>query len=244
MAKNSTLEQQLKELDRLRAKGVITDAEHETRRSAVLADPLGATAPQASGGGAKGFFKFGFFGCFGVLGAIVAVVIVIALIAAAGSSGDGDTQASGVPGAVGTNKGDVHVALAAGISGEIAPDGNKEKRTKVTILQVVDGVESTNQFSRPAAGKKWWGVEVQVENVGTKEVSSLDWKLRDSNDFEHDRTFVISGPGESLEIFYNLTPGAKQKGWVFFEIDADATAKWLRADPNPFLKNDLYFNVE
>lgn len=240
MAKKRSLEDQLKELDRLRERGVLTDAEHEARRAAVLSTP--DVAVKDSGSSAKGFFKFGFFGCLGVFGAIVALVVVIALIAAA-SGGDDDDPGSQA-GVVGTNRGDVHVPLAAGSAGEIAPDGNKERRTRVTILQVADNVESTNPFLQPAEGKKWWGIEVEVENVGTKEVTSLDWKLRDSEDFEHDRAIATGAAGEELEFFYNLTPGARQRGWVYFEIGADVTAKWVRADPNPFLKNDLYFDSE
>ncbi len=242
MAKNRSLEDQLKEIDRLRDRGVLTDAEHESRRAAVLNAP-GAPAKEG-GSAAKGFFKFGFFGCLGIIGAFVALGILIVIIAVAAGGGDDGGSPAGQPGAVGTNKGDVHVPLAAGTAGEIAPEGNGGNRTKVTILQVVDNVPSTNSFLQPAEGKKWWGIEVEVENVGTKEVTSLDWKLRDSQDFEHDRAIITGAAGEDLEVLYNLTPGARQRGWVYFEIAMDATPKWVRADPNPFLKNDLYFDAE
>lgn len=241
MAKNRSLEDQLKEIDRLHQRGILTDEEHQARRAAVLSTT--GTPASEGGSGAKGFFKFGLIGCLGVIGAFVALGIVVAIIAAAAGGGD-DGSPGGQAGVVGTNKGDVHVALVAGSTGEIAPEGNGERRTRVIILQVVDNVESTNQFLQPADGKKWWGIEVEVQNVGTKEVTSLDWKLRTSDDFEHDRAVATGAPGEELEFFYNLTPGAKQRGWVYFEIDAKATAKWVRADPNPFLKNDLYFDAE
>ena len=141
--------------------------------------------------------------------------------------------------------GDVRVALAINASGEIAPQGNDKKRLRVTILQISDDIHSTNQFSKPAAGKKWWGIEVVVQNVGSEEATSLDWNLRDSKDFEHDLAFlVIDGPGTALDPFYRLTPGGKKQGWVYFEFDADAQPKWVRADPNPFLKNDLYFDAK
>lgn len=242
VAKKSALEQQLEQLDQLKKRGALTDAEYESRRQAIIVSaPITAQVQPKSGAG--GIFKFGFFGCLGVIGAFVALIVVIAIIAAAGSSGsdDGDTPAQ--PGETGTNKGDVHVAFAANSSGEIAPDGNKEKRTKVTILQSSD-IASNNQFLKPNAGMKWYGIEVVVENTGTKEVSSLDWKLRDSKDGEHDREIVVGGVGKDLDGVFNLTPGGKTQGWIYFEIPVDATPKWLRADPNVFLKNDLYFDVK
>ncbi|MCK6564371.1 MAG: DUF4352 domain-containing protein [Dehalococcoidia bacterium] len=240
MAK-SQLEQQLRELDQLKRRGVITGEEYETRRAVVLAsanDP----APARGGGGGKGFFKWSAFGCLGILGLLV-VVAIAGAVAGSGDDEGGSSGATGTPGAVGTNKGDVHVALEAGASGEIAPDGNPGKRVKVTIIQVADGVKSSNQFERPAEGKKWWGVEVVVQNVGTKEVTALDWKLRDTNDGEHSTALVFSA-GEHLQALYDLTPGGKTQGWVYFEIPEAASAKWLRADPNMFLKNDLYFDAK
>lgn len=232
MAKKTELEKRLEEVDALHRKGVISDEEHQARRAAVLASP----AVQQQATGKKGFPIFR-VGCLGII-VLVVVVIIIAIVA---NGGGGDDSAQ--PGQVGTNKGDVHVDFAANASGTIAPEGNGNKKQKITILQSADNVTSKNQFAKPAAGKKWWGVEVVIENAGSAEVTSLDWKLRDSKDIEHDDTIVV-GAGETLDMAYTLTPGGKKQGWVYFEIDADATPKWLRADPNPFLKNDLYFDVK
>lgn len=225
MAKPSNIERQLKELDKLQKKGILTEDEYASRRVAIMADT--SEPDRAKRGGA---FRWGFMGCLGIMGAIVAVVAVIVVIAAISSGGD----SSGVA--------DVHVTLAGGSSGAIAAEGNGGKKSKVTILDVKDPATSTNQFEQPAAGKKYVAVNVEVENVGTHEVTSLDWKLRDSKDQEHDEEFA-SGMGQALEPFYNLTPGGKTQGWIVFEIDSDAVIKWVRADPNPFLKNDLYFDA-
>jgi hypothetical protein len=232
VAKKSAVEQRIEELDKLRKKGVVNEEEYGARRAAILAD---TSEPAAKGSGARGIFKWGFFGCLGMLGGLVAVVVVLVVIIAVAAGGS-DSESG--------PDGDVHVALAVNANGDIAAAGNGDKRSKVTILQVADEVTSSNQFSQPAEGKKWWGVEVVVENVGSKQVSSLDWKLRDSKDMEHNEAFVV-GAGEGLEVAYHdLNPGGKVQGWVYFEIDADATPKWLRADPNPFLSNDLYFDVQ
>lgn len=240
MAKKSDTERRLEEASNLHARGVISDDEYAARRASIIAADNPAMSVKSGG---RGVFKGGFFGCLGVIAAIVAVIVVIGIVAAipAGSGGDDATPAA--PGQVGTNKGDVHVTFAANASGTIAPEGNGNKRSKVTILQSEDSVKSTNEFVKPPAGKKWWGVKVEVENVGTAEVTSLDWKLRDSKDAEHDLAIVVLAD-DRLDPLYTLTPGGKKQGWIYFEIDTDASPKWLRADPNPFLKNDLYFDFK
>jgi|GEM_PF-1677325 len=234
MAKQSVTGQLLDELDKLVEKGRITPEEYQARRAAILANPVAPAAPEKKGGG---IFKWGFLGCLGIFAGIGIIGVLFIVIIAAALSGAADDEPD--------SGGDVHVALAAGASGEIAPEGNGSKKSKVTILQFVDNVQSTNQFLTPAEGKKWVGFEVLIENVGSKQVTSLDWTLRDSKDQEHERAFVVSATGSQVDVVYSdLTPGGKKQGWVYFEIDADATVKWLRADPNPFLAHDLYFDAQ
>jgi hypothetical protein len=243
MAKKTELETQLDQLEKLRTKGTLTDEEYQARRQAIVASTSATIRVKEGGSGARGIFKWGFFGCMGMMAAIIAVIVVIAIAVSAAGSDEKDASAA-KPGQVGTNKGDVHVPFAANASGEIAPDGNGNKKIKVTILQTADNIVSKNEFSNPAAGMKWWGVEVVVEDAGTAEVTSPDWKLRDTKDGEHDEAFVVDGPGPSLDPIFTLTPGGKKQGWVYFEIPADVGPKWLRADPNMFLKNDLYFDAQ
>ena len=233
MAKKSDLERQLEELEKLKAKGIVNEEEYQARRTAILSSTA-AAAPKGGGAG-KGILKFGAFGCIGAFAAIGVVVIgLIVIIAAAVSSSADDEPDMG---------GDVHVPLAVGSSGTIAPEGNGSKKQKVTILQIVDDAQPDNGFGRPGPGKKYWAMEVEVENLGTKEVSSLDWKIRDTNDVETDRSYFVDIDPQ-LESYSDLTPGGKVRGWVVFEISADAQPKWVRADPNPFLAHDLYFDAQ
>lgn len=236
MAKRTVTEQLLDELDKLQASGRLTPEEYETRRAAIISGAVQPPPLEKKGGGG-GIFKWGALGCLGIFAAIgIFVIIVFVAIGAALNDAADKAADSG---------GDVHVTLADGASGQIAPEGNGSKMSRVTILKFVDNVQSTNQFIQPAAGKKWVGFEVVIENVGTKQVNSLDWTLRDTKDQEHDRQFFTGGQGENVDIIYSdLTPGGKKQGWVYFEIDADASVKWLRADPNPFLADDLYFDAQ
>jgi hypothetical protein len=230
LAKSRT-EQQLQELDKLVRGGRITEEEYNLRRQAILSDTSVAPAK----GGRGGIFKWGALGCLGIFAAIGIgiVVIVVVIIAAIGSSADTADDSGG----------DVRVALAPGAVGEISPENQGSRKLRVTILQVVDGASSENQFLSPEEGKKYWAVEVEVENIGSAEVSSPSWKLRDTTDIEHERTF-FADVGENLETSFSLTPGGKLRGWVVFEIAVDASPRWLRADPNVILSDDLYFDAE
>ena len=127
MAKNN-LERQLKDLDALKQRGVITDEEHVVRRAALLANPESTVAVKEGGSPAKGIFKWGFFGCLGILGAFGAfIIILIVIIAAAAGGSDSSDEGS-----------DVHVALAEGASGVIFPERLDEKKTRVTIVRVLE----------------------------------------------------------------------------------------------------------
>lgn len=234
MAKKSATEQLLDEIDDLAAKGRLTPAEYEARRAAIVGGSVQSLPAEKKGG--SGIFKWGMFGCLGIF-AVIGIVVVVVIVAIAGAVNNAADKEE-------DSGGDVHVALTNGASGEIAPQGNGSKKSRVTILQFVDNVQSDNQFLTPAEGKKWVGFEVVIENTGSKQVTSLGWTLRDSKQLEHEREFVVSAQGSQVDIIYSdLTPGGKKQGWLYFELDADASVAWLRADPNPFLAHDLYFDA-
>lgn len=234
MAKKSEIERQLDDLDDLHAKGRITDQEYGIRRSAIM-----ASSPSVASGNSRrgGIFKWGLFGCLGILAVIgVVFIALIAILGAALESADDDAPDSG---------GDVRVALKVGAVGVIAPEGNGSKQSRVQILQIVDGVPSENQFIQPGPGRKWIGFEVVIENVGTKQVTSLDWTLRDSANLEHRREPWTGASDSALDLAYvDLSPGGRKQGWIYFEVDQAASVQWLRADPNWLLADDLYFDAQ
>lgn len=234
MAKSPT-EKLLQELDQLRARGLVTDEEYAARRQAIISGQVQLPAEKSGGG----FLKKVGIGC----GALIGVFIVIMVIAAA--AGGGSDSGSGGSSSSASKSADVRVTLAEGAVGEVAPEGNEARKSRVTIVRIMDPVVSTNQFSQPKAGMRWVGFEVIHENIGTREISSLTWKLRDTNDNEHAQDVmgpVVDMP--DLEPFYaDLTPGGKKQGWIYFQVPEGAGVKWLRADPNTFLKGDLYFEA-
>ncbi|MGE0602120.1 MAG: DUF4352 domain-containing protein [Dehalococcoidia bacterium] len=236
MADVTDTERLLDELERLKTRGRITENEYAARRAAILAGTIQAPAPAKSSGGG-GIFKWGVLGCLGMFAAVGILVFLVLVVLGLAVTNSRDTESD--------SGGDVHVALATGSSGEIAPERNGSKQQRVTILQIANDVSSVTPLLVPAAGKRWVGFEVLVENIGSKQVNSMDWTLRDSKDIEHDRRYFTGASGTEVDIGYNdLSPGGKKQGWVYFEIDADASVKWLRADPNPFLAYDLYFAAQ
>jgi hypothetical protein len=129
------------------------------RLELALRSSGGAAQPVAVKKGG-GIGRFALIGCGGLL---ALAVIAIALVAVAGG-GDDDESAgtSGSQSQAGTSRGDVHVPLAVGASGEIAPDGNNDRRSKVIVLEIQDNARSTNQFSQPPAGKRYYALQIEV----------------------------------------------------------------------------------
>lgn len=65
---------------------------------------------------------------------------------------------------------------------------------KLTIDEITDPANSTNQFESPAAGKHYIRIALTIENVGTWETTGADFILRTADGFEFKQTFV-SGVG-------------------------------------------------
>ena len=106
----ASLERDLRELDALRNRGVITPEEYEVRRAALMAAP--PAPPRPRGNVVLEVFKWGSVGCLVVIGVgfLVSVLLVIAIVAAISNSED-QTADSGA---------DIRVTLSEGVSGEVA----------------------------------------------------------------------------------------------------------------------------
>jgi hypothetical protein len=165
--------------------------------------------------------------------AFVALVIVIA----AAGSGE-DAERVGTAGDVPRSEGSPTTAAGAAPSsagstfkvGEIVRKGSLE----AAVLSVDPNVAPTNQFLRPAAGKKIVSVELQVKNTGTKSAqlsSLLQFKLRDSTNAQYDISLLGKEPrfpeGE-------LSPGTTNRGFVSFEVPTAATGLQFAFDANIF----------
>lgn len=222
-----SLEDRLKELDKLKGKGTITEEEFQTRRSAILSD----TSPPGQRRG--GIFKWGLLGCLGIFAAVGVIVVgVIVLIIVALGSAASDLS----------NLEDTRVAFADGTSGTVETAG--DVMNKVTIDMIIDPATSNNQFEQPAAGCRYMVVSVTIENVGESETTGGDFTLRTTDGFEYDNTFVSGVGASDWNTYKGLTSGGKTIAVLAFEIPEGATVEWLKFDPNPFAGGDLYFDGE
>ena len=227
----ASLERDLRELDALRNRGVITPEEYEVRRAALMAAP--PAPPRPRGNVVLEVFKWGSVGCLVVIGVgfLVSVLLVIAIVAAISNSED-QTADSGA---------DIRVTLSEGVSGEVSPEGQGRSRQRVTILEIADATETPNVFQAPRNGFRFWGARVRIENIGERQTRTIDWALRTTDGIEYDRLFAT---GDHQDLVYNdLSPGSAREGWVYFEIPVDAAIDWLRADPARLAAYDLYFDA-
>ena len=93
----------------------------------------------------------------------------------------------------------------------------------------------TNEFVRPAAGKKIVSVELQVKNTGTKSAqlsSLLQFKLRDSTNAQYDVSLIADKEPSFPE--GELSPGTTNRGFVSFEVPTAATGLQFAFDANIF----------
>lgn len=99
----------------------------------------------------------------------------------------------------------------------------------VKVNGVADPQAPANEFSTPAAGNRWVGVDAEVTNgsADPATVSSLAcFKLHDSANREYSET-IASGitpaaPDGQIE------PGGAKRGTLVFEVPQDATGLQLR----------------
>lgn len=191
----------------------------------------------------RGFGKKLGLGCLGLIGLIVGIVIIAAVASGGGDDDDSTTGNTGSTSATkqpGTDSKDRHASLAVNSSGEV--ESLSDRKAKVTINQIQDDAKSSNSFIQPKAGNRYYALQVTVEAVGGKTVSSGSWRLRAKDGFEYDQTFISGLEGESLA-FGDITPGGKRQGWVVFEIPTGAQVQWVRYDENVVVAGDLFFDA-
>jgi len=196
-------------------------------RLASRLQSAGGESPKERGSRAGTIAKYGCLMPLVVVGALVVILVAIVFIAI----GSGDD-----PGGK-----DVRVPLAPGAMGTVTSAG--ETHT-VTVASITDNATSTNSFSQPAQGMRYWVAKVTVENADNDEIYAGDFMLRTSDNSEFRRKFAagLDALGEDYTIVQNLTPGGRTSGIVVFEIPQAVSITFLRYEGNPFAPGDLYFD--
>ncbi|HUF52672.1 MAG TPA: DUF4352 domain-containing protein [Dehalococcoidia bacterium] len=222
----ANLESRLRDLEKLKERGTITDEEYERKRATIIDEDAGR-----KGGGVVGtVLKGGAIGCLSIVGGfilLIVVIVAIIAIAAGGSGGEND---------------DVRVAYSAGSSGTVETAGSVINR--VIIDEIYDPAPADSQLFQPDEGFRCIALDITIENAGERETTGGDFLLRARDGFEYDPEFLkCAGASELNLLLQSLTSGGRTNGTIAFHVPLDAEVDWLKFDPNTFAKGDLYFDA-
>lgn len=154
--------------------------------------------------------------------ALLAIVVATGAVLASGSTNkaekvNGSGSSSSVPGSTPPSSGGASVPFKVG-------DEVKLGDWTVKVWGVADPQAAVNEFSKPAAGTRWVGVDTEVKNLSNDpaSVSSiLCFKVQDSANREYTEdiaTGIKPNPPDG-----EVAPGAAKRGTIVFEVPADAT---------------------
>lgn len=104
---------------------------------------------------------------------------------------------------------------------------------ELTVNSFVNPYSSDDTSFQPTPGQRWVLVDVSIKNVSdeTKDYSSFDFSLSDSDNFSYDPTYI----GQSQDLsFGSLRPDETIRGTLGFELPVDSVPNRLIYDPGFF----------
>ena len=230
-----------------RAKGgdlrlAMTNLDDAGRTEALLRAPAPNVLVIKKGGGVR---RFMMIGCGGLIGLLVLAGVIGA---AAGGSKQKDEGATAKSGTAASGAGGTPASPAPKANEGLLAEGQATtaENAKVTIIAIQDPYVPKNQFSRPKAGNRFVAYKVQIEHTGqsgTVSANGFNFKLRDSENFQHQTASVVFEEQSLLGQAQSLASGTKIEGWVGFEVKEGVTVKELSYDPNPFTNTDNIFRA-
>jgi hypothetical protein len=157
--------------------------------------------------------------------AVVSIAVAAVLLAGCGpdsatvvttpGAGAVASQAAAAPAPV------AHIGDAVTITGI-----EKGSKAQVTLLRVVDNGSAADDFGAPDQGKKLFGAQFRIANVGTAAYSdapSNGAKAIDGQGQSFDASIadsITAGPSFTAQM--NIAPGDSGQGFIVFEVPADA----------------------
>lgn len=95
---------------------------------------------------------------------------------------------------------------------------------EIKAYGLIDPVTSTNEFSDPAEGNRFVGVDLEVKNLSDKAVtvsSLICYELKDADNKTYDVGLAVTDQAAAPE--GNLNAGEVKRGVVVFEVPQAAT---------------------
>lgn len=143
-------------------------------------------------------------------------IVAIAIIASVSSGGSDKSSKGGSGGGAATEQ--------TYTVGQTAQTSDFE----VTLRAVEDPMNTGNEFDTPKAGNRFVGVEFEVKNVGSERQTLstlLGAELIDSLNRPYD--IALAGL-DRPQLDGEVVPGQSRRGWITFEVPADATGLKVR----------------
>lgn len=119
--------------------------------------------------------------------------------------------------------------------GDVADTGS----VTITYLSAEEYI-SDNEFMQPKDGNMYYRIGFEIENTGDSDayVSSWDWDCY-ADGYAAEQTYFDD---ESLDA--TLSSGKKTKGYIFFEVPADAEEITLEYETSFWTQNKIIFIVK
>jgi hypothetical protein len=163
----------------------------------------------------------------------LALVAVIALATAAGGGGGDDDKKTATSSASSDEENSTteEASDSGNESGEDehrVGDTAKSSDFELTLLTVEDPMVPTNDFEKPSDGMRFVAVEVEAKNVSDERQTLstlLGAEIIDSQNQSWD--IAIAGT-DRPQLDGEVMPGQSRRGWIAFEVPADATGLKLR----------------
>ncbi|MDH6116666.1 hypothetical protein ABH930_001065 [Kitasatospora sp. GAS204A] len=95
----------------------------------------------------------------------------------------------------------------------------------VSVVKVVDNVQSTDGISKPADGKRWIAVQFQIKDSGSTAYSDSPENgttVVDDKGQSYNSVIADTGAGQSFPVPLNIAPGDTALGYITFEVPTDA----------------------
>ena len=169
-----------------------------------------------------------------VLGAGTALFLLLIAIAIAVGSSDDDDDSGG--GGTGQSDGSTEDVYAIG---ETAHTGDFD----VTVHTVTDPYTPSNQFDiQPAAGRRFVAVELTMTNTSDRpQPVSTATGTEMTDHLDRLGSYSLAGASELPRLdTATVAPGEARRGWVVFEVAADATELHLRVKGNLTATGSLF----
>jgi Domain of unknown function (DUF4352) len=181
------------------------------------------------------------FGCLGIVAIFVLVVIGVAVSGSKANS-TVNTTAAGTHAARAAAGASSAASKPAGVGDAIDLSDSSGDKIAVTMVKTDANAAATDGFSTPPAGDKYYGVQVQIKDVG-----SIAWSDSPSNcmvvkdgkgqQFQTDIVQSISS-GSLMSATVNLAAGDSALGWIVFDVLTGNTMTAVQFTPDSGTSSD------